>query len=86
MSIFNNISLMMELKNIMGRLQRSHPKFPLFMQAVMQGGIESGTVIEVKVTKPDGREYITNVRLNDDDMECFRKLNELQREAGANGR
>ncbi|MDO4266538.1 MAG: hypothetical protein Q4C63_08795 [Eubacteriales bacterium] len=72
------ISQMMEMKSIADRLRRNHPKFPAFIQAVMQKGIPEGTVLELKVIEPDGSEYITNLRVNEDDLDCIRRLKELQ--------
>lgn len=74
-----NFSQIMEMKAIADRLKRNHPKFPAFLQAVMQNGVHEGTVIELRVTEPDGREYITNLRVNSDDLECLARLSELQR-------
>lgn len=72
---------LIEVKNLADRLRRNHPKFPAFLQAVMQKGISAGTVLELRVTEPDGNEYITNLRVNEDDLACIRRLMELQKES-----
>ena len=73
-----NFSQIMEMKSIADRLRRNHPKFPAFIQAVMQKGIPAGTVLELRVSEPDGSEYITNLRVNEEDLDCIRRLQELQ--------
>lgn len=78
--MFEDIQKFMQIRRIMEQLQRSHPRFPAFLTAVRAAGIHEGTVIEVKVTEPDGREFITNVRVKEEDLEAVRALGELQRE------
>ena len=77
--MFDKIQLMLELRKIMSRLQANHPKFPAFINAVRQNGVGAGSIIEIKVTDPYGKEFITNVKLNEEDMDCIRQLNELQK-------
>ncbi len=74
-----NFSQMMELKSLFDRLARSHPKVPAFLKAVSKEGIREGTVIEIRVTEPEGREYITNLRVNEEDLACMARLSELQK-------
>ena len=53
----------------------NHPRFPAFLQAVQSAGIQEGTIIEVSVTRPEGRTMTTNVRLTASDMQAFHDLN-----------
>ena len=53
-----------------------HPKFPLFLNAVSQNGIVEGTIIEVQIKRPDGKEFTTNLKIAKEDMELFQKLKE----------
>ena len=74
---------LLELKNLISRLRSNHPKFPAFLRAVMQKGIGAGTILELRVTEPDGNEYITNVRVNEDDLECIKRIMEIQKDSGS---
>ena len=65
---------MMQLKESMDRFTASHPKVMPFFQAVMRDGIEEGSVIEMKVTTAQGRNYVSSIRVTTEDMELFRKL------------
>lgn len=56
----------------------NHPRFPAFLQAVQSTGIREGTVIEVSVTTPEGRNMMTNVKLTASDMKAFEDLKGLQ--------
>lgn len=73
---------LLEIKTQLEHLRRNHPKVLPFIQAVNSAGICDGAVIELRVTQPDGREYITNVRVSEDDLSCIRRLTELAKEAG----
>lgn len=84
--MFQDIQKLLRLRQIIERLKRSHPKVPAFFAAVKSAGITEGTIIEVKVTEPDGREFITNVRVKQEDLEAVRDLGELQREVMSGSR
>ena len=63
-----------QMKALWDRFTANHPKFPKFRQAAAQSSIGEGTIIEVKITKPNGDEIASNLRLTADDMELFREL------------
>lgn len=57
---------------------RNHPKFPLFLQAVMANGISEGSVIAVSVTDPNGKTIDTNLRVTESDMALYEMLKDLK--------
>lgn len=71
---FNQIAMLQKLKSGADRFRANHPKFPMFINAVSQGALTEGSVIEITVTTPDGKNYCTNVKLQADDMELFDSL------------
>ena len=74
---FNQIAMIQKLKSGMDRFRANHPKFPLFLNAVSQNALMEGTVIEINVTTPEGRNYCTNVKLQADDMEFLNSLKSM---------
>ena len=70
---------LLQIKNAWDRFTASHPKFPLFLKAIQKQGITEGTILELKVTAPDGRELCSNLKLTPEDMELYRELQELSR-------
>lgn len=66
---------MLELQKEWGQFRTRHPKFPLFMQAVSQHALVEGSVIEIKVTTPDGTDYTSNLRLTSEDVELMKRSN-----------
>ena len=51
---------LLQIKNAWDRFTAGHPKFPLFLKAIQKQGITEGTILELKVTAPDGRELCSN--------------------------
>ena len=61
----------------LGSGKANHPKFPKYLSAVRQKAIREGTVIEFKVTTPEGEELSANLRLKEDDIALFQEITEL---------
>lgn len=70
---------LLKMKSAWDRFQAAHPKFPLFLNSVMQNGIHEGTILEFKVTEPDGRTFCSNLKISREDLELFQELKELGR-------
>ncbi len=51
-----------------------------FLKDVGEHGFREGSVVEVKVTTPEGRDYITNMRVTRDDVETAQILHGLTAE------
>jgi hypothetical protein len=68
---FNQIAMMQKLKSGLDTFQRNHPKFPMFLKAVSQEAMIEGTIIEITVTRPDGKDYCSNIKLKAEDMELI---------------
>lgn len=74
----NQLAILQQLKSGIDRFRSGHPKFPLFLKAVSQDALREGSVVEISVTTPEGKNYCSNVRLNADDielMDTFKNLN-----------
>lgn len=74
---FNQIAMIQKIKSGMDRFRANHPKFPMFLNAVSQNALMEGTVIEINVTTPEGRNYCTNVKLQSDDIEFLNSLKSM---------
>ena len=73
----NQLAMLQKLKSGIDRFRANHPKFPLFLKAVSQDALKEGSVIEISVTTPEGKNYCSNVRLNADDMQLMETLKNL---------
>lgn len=73
-----NPAIMMKLMQRMNIFRTQHPKFQAFLGSVTQGAIKEGTIIEIKVTDPNGGEYISNIKLTSDDIETVEMLKNIR--------
>lgn len=73
-----NLTYLMQFQTMWNQFISRHPKFPLFLNAVSQNGIVEGTIIEVQIKRPDGKEFATNLKVAKEDMELFQKLKEMK--------
>ena len=67
---------LMTIMNANTKFNASHPKVGAFLKAAFAGGIQEGTIIEMKVTKPDGTEMTTNLKIKQSDLELLQELRE----------
>ncbi|WP_248404194.1 hypothetical protein [Butyrivibrio fibrisolvens] len=73
-----NPAIMMKLMQRLNIFRTQHPKFQAFLGSVTQGAIREGSVIEIKVTDPDGGEYISNIKLTREDIETVDMLKNIR--------
>lgn len=72
---FNPMKLI-QMQNTWKAFVARHPKLPMFFQAVGKQALMEGTVLEIKVTKPDGTNMVTNLKLSDEDLDAIRQVQE----------
>jgi len=73
-----DFSAIMQLKGAWDTFTANHPKFPMFLKAVMSKGIKEGTIIEVTITDPDGNPVNTNIKVTQSDLQLFETLKGLR--------
>ena len=73
-----NPTMLFKMKGMWDRFTRNHPKFPLFLRAAQQKGIQEGTILAVSITTPAGEKLETNLRVTAEDMQLFEELKKLQ--------
>lgn len=73
----NQLAIIQKLKECMERFRSNHPKFPLFLNAVSREALIEGSVVEITVTTPEGRNYCSNIKLGQDDLELLECLKSL---------
>ena len=75
---FQQMAMLQRGKVLLEKFRTEHPKFPLFLNAVQQDGIKVGSVLEISVTSPEGKNYTTNIRITDNDMELLEMVRNLR--------
>lgn len=69
-----DLGKIMKIKSAWETFNGNHPKFMPFMKAVAQDGVQEGTIIEIKVTNSAGKEYNTNMKITQSDLELFAQM------------
>lgn len=72
-----DFSSIMKMKGAWDKFTNNHPKFLPFMQAIGKDAIGDGTIIEIKVKSPDGKEYNTNMKLTQADLDLFAQIRNM---------
>ena len=72
-----NPAKLFKLKNAWDVFSQNHPKFPKFMKAIHENGMQEGTIIEINVTTPDGKILSSNIKIKESDVVLFSELSEL---------
>ncbi len=71
----------MDILKLKGRFDQfnvDHPRMVPFFQMIGQKALKEGTVMEIKFTTPEGRDYVSNIRINANDIETLRTIMETQ--------
>ncbi len=68
---------MMKLKKTWDSFTANHPKFPKFMEAVKNKGLQEGSIIEITVTTVSGETLSSNLRITASDMELVAELKDI---------
>lgn len=65
---------LMQIKAAIAGVERRHPNLRKFFQAVGREKMKEGTILELKVQTPEGKNMVTNIRLTKEDEELISEL------------
>lgn len=71
-----NPAKLLKFRKEWGEFEERHPKFVRFIMTIARNGILEGSIIEIKVTAPDGTVTESNMRVSAEDMEMVKGLQE----------
>ena len=74
-----NPAKLLQLKHLKEQFDSNHTKFHRFMKAASKNALREGSVIEISVTSPEGKEICSNLKVQKSDIELFESLQELLR-------
>ncbi len=69
-----NLMNLMQLKEAWSIFKDNHPKFPLFLKVASESALKEGSMIEIRVTSPEGKTLTTNMKLKASDLELIEQL------------
>ncbi len=67
----------MKIKTQLNNFRKRHPGFTAFIRAVRRKGLPEGSVVDLKVTSPDGETVTTNFRVTQEDLDFISMISEL---------
>ena len=69
-----NPMLLMQLQQRFSLFSKDHPKVLPFFRAVGSNDMQEGTIIDIKVTTPDGKTLESNIKLTANDIETAKMM------------
>ncbi len=72
-----NPAALFKIKGAWEKFSSNHPKLMSFFNAANAKGIVEDTVIEVKISYPDGQDLTTNVKIKQEDLELFAQIQQM---------
>lgn len=75
---FSQLARLQALKKHLEVFQKNHPRFQHFLNAVSRDALKEDSVIEINVTTPEGKKYVTNLKLKKNDLDFLQALQELR--------
>lgn len=64
---------LVKLKPLLKSFKENHPKFLMFVRKALKE-TDAGSVVEVKITTSEGKEYFTNLKMSEKDMELVKEM------------
>lgn len=68
-----NPKALFQLKGMLERFQKNHPKVPQFFK-VASTSVDEGSVLEITLTTSGGKTLCTNMRITKDDLDMIQAL------------
>ncbi len=69
-----NPAKLLQFRKEWGEFEVRHPKFVRYIMSIARNGIQEGSIIEIKVTSPDGTAIETNMKVSAEDVEMVKGL------------
>ena len=74
-----DFGLLFKLTGIWSKFCKDHPKFPQFVKAVQKNGLKVDTVVDLKITYPDGNVLDTNLKITERDLAALEELKKMRK-------
>ena len=69
-----NPAKLLRLKNAWSGFSQRHPKFVKFLETAGNDYLREGTIIDVTIKDPQGKEIHSNIRVTGEDMDLYRDV------------
>lgn len=69
---------LLKMKQSLAQFTNQHPRFAMFIRDMFQERIREGTIIEISVQQPGEDKIVTNMKVQQSDLELFDELKNLK--------
>lgn len=74
-----DFGMLLKLGGLWAKFSKNHPKFPSFVKTVQKNGIQADTVIDIKITYPDGNSIDSNLKVTESDLAILEELKKMKK-------
>lgn len=74
-----DFGMLLKLGGLWAKFSKNHPKFPSFVKTVQKNGIKADTIIDIKITYPDGNVVDSNLKVTESDLEMLEELKKMKK-------
>lgn len=64
---------LVKIKPLLKTFKENHPKFLMFVRKALKE-TDEGSIVEVRITTSEGKEYFTKIRTTANDMELIKEM------------
>lgn len=69
---------LLKLKQALAQFTNRHPRFVMFIQDMFGAGLQEGTILEISVQRPGRDKVVTNMKVQQADLELFEELKNMK--------
>lgn len=70
---------LVQARSALAQFEKRHPRVRGFLESVSKDALREGTIVEVSVTTPEGRNYITNIKVTQEDIDLYKEVRGMNR-------
>ena len=74
-----DIGMMMKMGGMWMKFTKNHPKFPQFIKSIQKNGMPVDSIIDIKITYPDGKVIDSNLKLTQTDLALLEELKKMKK-------
>lgn len=74
-----DFGMIFKLQGLWMKFCKNHPKFPQFVKSIQKNGIKADSVIDIKITYPDGNNVECNLKITESDLQILNELKSIKK-------